>query len=154
MGDPPEKVAYIAKHVILKALGDDRSSRFYQLVAAKIPEQVIRETLSEVRADGARSPAKLFTYKIQRYALTQQKPCDRCASVRSFASSDRTSIRVGYHSRAPPITCCGPADFACSWTRLARGGCRGSKRGNGGKHSHFANRTCQRPTHAFCVGQK
>jgi hypothetical protein len=26
-----------------------------------------------VRADGARSPAKLFTYKMQRYALTKQK---------------------------------------------------------------------------------
>jgi hypothetical protein len=42
-------------------------------VAAKIPEQVIREVLSEVRNDGARSPAKLFTYKIQRYALEQRK---------------------------------------------------------------------------------
>ena len=45
----------------------------YELVAAKIPEQVIREVLSEVRVDGAKSPAKLFTYKIQRYALTKQK---------------------------------------------------------------------------------
>jgi hypothetical protein len=26
-----------------------------------------------VRADGARSPAKLFTYKMQRYALTKQQ---------------------------------------------------------------------------------
>ena len=29
--------------------------------------------LSEVRVDGARDPARLFTYKIQRYALTKQK---------------------------------------------------------------------------------
>jgi hypothetical protein len=29
--------------------------------------------LSEVRVDGARDPAKLFTYKIQRYALANQK---------------------------------------------------------------------------------
>ena len=43
------------------------------LVAAKIPEGVIREMLSEVRADGARDPARLFTYKIQRYALVKQK---------------------------------------------------------------------------------
>jgi hypothetical protein len=74
MGDPPEKTLYIAQNVILQALGDEKSSKFYELVAAKIPEQVIRETLAEVKADGARSPAKLFTYKIQRYALTKQKP--------------------------------------------------------------------------------
>ena len=73
LGDPPEKSAYIAKHVIFQALGDEKSSRFYELVAAKIPEHVIREVLSEVRVDGARDPARLFTYKVQRYALTKQK---------------------------------------------------------------------------------
>jgi hypothetical protein len=73
VGDPPEKIEYVAKHVILQALGDEKSVKFYELVAAKIPEQVIRETLAEVQADGARSPARLFTYKIQRYALTKQK---------------------------------------------------------------------------------
>jgi Bacteriophage replication protein O len=72
LGDPPEKTEYVAKQ-ILKELGDEKSQRFYHLVAAKIPEGVIRETLSEVRADGARSPAKLFTYKIQRYALRARK---------------------------------------------------------------------------------
>jgi hypothetical protein len=73
LGDPPEKTEYIANNVILQALGDEKSSKFYALVAAKIPEQVIREVLSEVRVDGARSPAKLFTYKIQQYVLEQQK---------------------------------------------------------------------------------
>jgi DNA-binding transcriptional ArsR family regulator len=73
VGDPPEKIEYIAKDIILKALGDEKSLKFYELVAAKIPEQVIREVLSEVRADGARSPAKLFTYKIKRYALEARK---------------------------------------------------------------------------------
>ena len=72
LGDPPEKTEYVAKQ-ILKELGDEKSQRFYHLVAAKIPEGVIRETLSEVRADGARDPARLFTYKIQRYALVKQK---------------------------------------------------------------------------------
>jgi hypothetical protein len=72
MGDPPEKTEYVVKQ-ILKELGDEKSQRFYHLVAAKIPEGVIRETLSEVRADGARDPARLFTYKIQRYALVKQK---------------------------------------------------------------------------------
>ena len=73
LGDPPEKIAYIAKDIILKALGDEKSVRFYELVAAKVPEQVIRETLAQVRADGARSPAKLFTYKIKQYALNRRK---------------------------------------------------------------------------------
>jgi hypothetical protein len=72
MGDPPEKTEYIAEQ-ILNELGDKQSQGFYHLVAAKIPEGVIRETLSEVRVDGARDPARLFTYKIQRYALTKQK---------------------------------------------------------------------------------
>ena len=72
LGEPPEKTDYVAKQ-ILKELGDEQSQRFYHLVAAKIPEGVIRETLSEVRVDGARDPARLFTYKIQRYALTKQK---------------------------------------------------------------------------------
>jgi hypothetical protein len=73
VGDPPEKTEYIARDIILKALGDEKSVKFYALVAAKIPEQVIREVLSEVRVDGARDPAKLFTYKIQRYALAKHK---------------------------------------------------------------------------------
>jgi len=73
LGDPPEKTEYVAKDIILKALGDEKSAKFYELVAAKIPEQVIREILAEVRADGARSPAKLFTYKIKQYALERQK---------------------------------------------------------------------------------
>src|SRR5262249_49604090 len=73
MGEPPEKTEYVAKDIILKALGDEKSAKFYELVAAKIPEQVIRETLAELKSDGAKSPARLFTYKIQRYALTRQK---------------------------------------------------------------------------------
>ena len=72
LGEPPEKTEYVAEQ-ILKELGDKQSQRFYHLVAAKIPEGVIREILAEVRVDGARDPARLFTYKIQRYALTRQK---------------------------------------------------------------------------------
>jgi hypothetical protein len=72
LGESPEKTAYLAQQ-ILKALGDEKSQRFYHLVATKIPEGVIRATLSKVRVDGARDPARLFTYKIQRYALTKHK---------------------------------------------------------------------------------
>jgi hypothetical protein len=73
LGDPPEKAEYIAQDIILKALGDEKSLKFYKLVAAKVPEQVILETLAEVRADGARSPARLFTYKIKQYALEKTR---------------------------------------------------------------------------------
>jgi hypothetical protein len=52
---------------------EPKSRKFYELVAAKIPEGVIRETLSQIRVDGARDPAKLFTYRMQRYALAKQK---------------------------------------------------------------------------------
>jgi Bacteriophage replication protein O len=92
LGDPPEKIAYIAKHVILQALGDEKSSRFYELVAAKIPEQVIREVLSEVRVDEARNPARLFTYKIQRYAVGQQRG----------VTSSRENQEISYVSRVVP----------------------------------------------------
>jgi len=53
----------------LDELGDQHSERFYRLVAAKIPEAVIREAISSIRVDGAEHPAKLFTFKMQRYAL-------------------------------------------------------------------------------------
>jgi hypothetical protein len=69
---PPEKTTYLAQELV-KALGDAKSARFYELVAAKIPERVIRETLAEIKADGARHPARLFTYRMQRYALAQRK---------------------------------------------------------------------------------
>jgi phage replication O-like protein O len=69
---PPEQTAYVAQELV-KALGDDKSARFYELVAAKVPEAVIRETLSEIKADGARHPARLFTYRMQRYALERRK---------------------------------------------------------------------------------
>jgi DNA-binding transcriptional ArsR family regulator len=73
VGDPPEKTEYIARDIILKALGDEKSLKFYELVAAKVPESVIREVLAEVRVDGARDPARLFTYKIKQYALERSR---------------------------------------------------------------------------------
>ncbi len=67
LDQPLEKTQYVAKS-ILDQLGDRHSERFYQLVAAKIPEQVIRLTLSEIRVDGAREPARVFTYRMNQYA--------------------------------------------------------------------------------------
>ncbi len=68
LDQPKEKTAYLAQY-ILDELGDQQSRKFYALVAAKIPEPVIREALSAIRVDGAENPAKLFTSKMQRYAL-------------------------------------------------------------------------------------
>lgn len=67
-----EKTAYVAQH-ILATLGDQQSQKFYELVATKVPERVIRTTLSEIKADGARQPERVFTYRMNRYALQQQK---------------------------------------------------------------------------------
>jgi len=68
----PAQTAYMA-NFILNELGDKQSERFYQLIAAKVPEHVIREILSQIKVDGAREPAKLFTYKVKQYALQQHK---------------------------------------------------------------------------------
>jgi len=68
LDQPQEKTAYVAQF-LLDELGDQQSEKFYRLVAAKIPEAVIREALSAIRVDGAEHPAKLFTFKMQRYAL-------------------------------------------------------------------------------------
>jgi hypothetical protein len=65
---PPEKSVLIAQD-ILAALGDEHSARFYRLVAAKIPAEVIYQTLGEIKADGAENAAKVFTYRMNRYAL-------------------------------------------------------------------------------------
>ncbi|MEX0704709.1 MAG: replication protein [Planctomycetales bacterium] len=58
---------------VLAELGDDTSAAFYRLVAAKVPEEVIRRTLAEIRADGARDPRKLFTYRMHQWALKKLK---------------------------------------------------------------------------------
>ena len=69
---PSAKADFLTQY-LLGELGDKHSERFYRLVASKVPEQVIYTALAEVRADGADNPAKLFTYKVNRYALKQLK---------------------------------------------------------------------------------
>jgi hypothetical protein len=59
---------YLAQEV-LDQLGDEHSRKFYRLVAAKIPEHVIRKALAEIKTDGADNPAKVFTYRMNRYAF-------------------------------------------------------------------------------------
>jgi hypothetical protein len=53
---------------ILAALGDQHSQPFYVLVAAKIPESVIRQKLSEIKQGKTRPPAKVFTSAMKAYA--------------------------------------------------------------------------------------
>jgi hypothetical protein len=67
-----EKTKYVADY-ILAQLGDHHSHPFYTLVAAKIPESVIRKALAEIKADGARHPERVFTHRMKLFALQQQK---------------------------------------------------------------------------------
>src|ERR671914_382993 len=52
---------------IIDTLGDTHSKRFYRLVAAKIPAEVIYQALSEIKGDGADDPRKVFTFRMNRY---------------------------------------------------------------------------------------
>ena len=69
---PADHVELIATDII-NALGDQHSKRFYRLVAAKCPERVICRALSEIKADGAKHPPKVFTARMGQYALEQLK---------------------------------------------------------------------------------
>jgi hypothetical protein len=59
---------------ILGELGDEHSHAFYYLVAAKVPEHVVRRTLSEIKHDGAREPARVFAHRMKRYAADALAP--------------------------------------------------------------------------------
>jgi DNA-binding transcriptional ArsR family regulator len=63
-----EKTAYLTQF-LLDRFQDHHSYPFYKLVAAKIPESEIRRALAEVKVDGARNPATLFTHTMKLYAL-------------------------------------------------------------------------------------
>jgi len=67
---PKDKTAYVADQ-ILEQLGDDHSKKFYKLVAAKVPEDVIFRALAEIKTDGAKSPAKVFTHRMKMTPSTR-----------------------------------------------------------------------------------
>ncbi len=67
LDQPEARTKYVAD-TILSQMGDEHSAKFYRLVAAKIPEGDIRRMIAEIKADGARNPAKVFTYKVKQYA--------------------------------------------------------------------------------------
>jgi hypothetical protein len=91
LDQPTEKTEYVAQF-LLDELGDKKSEKFYRLVAAKIPEAVIREALSAIRVDGAEYPAKLFTYKMQRYALGRVGQDSKMKSVRESPKRGKGSV--------------------------------------------------------------
>lgn len=72
LGHPSDQLDYLVDEIIAQ-LGDRHSEAFYRLVAAHVPETVIYKTLSEIKADGARQPARLFTYRMNQYAIDQRK---------------------------------------------------------------------------------
>ncbi|MCB0486092.1 MAG: replication protein [Flavobacteriaceae bacterium] len=67
-----DKTEYVANH-IMEELKDAHSERFYKLIAARIPEDIIRKAISEIKADGAEEPPKLFTYKMNKYTIERLK---------------------------------------------------------------------------------
>jgi hypothetical protein len=68
LDQPLAKTAAISEDV-LDQLGDKHSQRLYDEVAARVPEQVIRKALAEIKADGAEHPPKVFTFRMNQYAL-------------------------------------------------------------------------------------
>jgi hypothetical protein len=69
---PDEQADYIADY-ILQELGDRHSTKFYKLISRKIPENVIRQALSEIKTDGANHPAKVFVHKVKEYAMAETR---------------------------------------------------------------------------------
>jgi DNA-binding transcriptional ArsR family regulator len=66
--DQPEARTKHGAKYIRDEMGDEHSARFYRLVADKIPEGAIRRMVSEIKADGAKHPPRVFTYKVKQYA--------------------------------------------------------------------------------------
>jgi len=74
--DQPEDQTRMIADEILSSLGDSHSARFYQLVAAKVPYDVIHRALSEIRTDGADAPPRVFTDRMHRYATRRLGSAD------------------------------------------------------------------------------
>jgi hypothetical protein len=67
LDQPKEKTKYLTEN-IAALLGDQHSQAFYYLVAAKVPESVIRHALADIKQGGARFPARVFTSRMKTYA--------------------------------------------------------------------------------------
>jgi hypothetical protein len=78
---PKEDTQYLTDEIAAE-LGDQHSQAFYYLVAAKVPESIIRHALSEIKQGGARYPARVFTSLMKSYAAERADP-----RVQSFHST-------------------------------------------------------------------
>ena len=85
---------------ILGELGDDHSQAFYYLVAAKVPEHVVRKTLSEIKHDGARFPARVFAHRMKQYAADTLAGSPR-RDIRSALAELSHRKTVGTRSEEP-----------------------------------------------------
>ena len=74
--DQPSEKSNLITEDILRQLGDNHSKNYYRTVAMKIPEDVIRKLLSEIKMGGARNPAKVFTSAITKFISEQGRGVD------------------------------------------------------------------------------
>lgn len=82
---------------ILSQLGDEHSQAFYYLVAAKVPAHIVHRALSEIRHDGARSPARVFVHRMKQYAA-DALAAPRHPDIRSELTELGRRKAVGSHS--------------------------------------------------------
>jgi hypothetical protein len=66
LDQPKEKTKYLSDEIAAE-LKDNHSQAYFYLVAAKVPEDVIRQALAEIKQGGARSPARVFTSRMKTY---------------------------------------------------------------------------------------
>jgi hypothetical protein len=66
--EQPNELMELIASDILEVLGDQHSKAFYRLVAQKIPESIIRKTLSELKQGRAKSTPRVFTNMMMSYA--------------------------------------------------------------------------------------
>jgi hypothetical protein len=89
-----EEKTHDVANQIQQALGskDEHSKHFHLLIASRIPEKIILAHLADIRADGARNPGALFTYRMTKYA--KERLAEREASLRDFIDKLTPAKRV------------------------------------------------------------
>ena len=92
LDQPEEKTQYVANR-ILEKLGDAKSKKFYLLVASRIPEIAIKTNVGEIVADGADNPAKLFTYRMMKWA-EEKLAASEVGQVKNLREQLGASMRV------------------------------------------------------------
>lgn len=66
---PKEKTKYVADEISTQLVGDNHSKGFHYLVAAKIPERVIRQFLAEIKqSNNIVTQGAVFTDRVKTYA--------------------------------------------------------------------------------------